>query len=63
MPDHRQSVNVSFTVEAVWTENGLIIECPSVAAQYFVARSIEQVPIVIKIKGEKSHRKGDKEHA
>jgi len=41
---------IKFDVEAYWTPEGLVIDCPSPAARDFVARFIEDNEIVVKIK-------------
>ncbi len=45
---------ISFKIESHWTENGLVIECPSAAARDFIARVFEDKPLIIReAKGEK----------
>jgi len=41
---------VTFEIEYHWTENGLVIECPSPAARDFVARSFEEKILVVRVK-------------
>lgn len=61
MADEQHQFTVCFIVDASWTENGLLIECPTVAARDFMARALEE-PIVLRVKGEKCNQKGDKDH-
>lgn len=41
---------ITFKIQYHWTENGLVIECPSPAARDFVARSLDENILVIKVK-------------
>ena len=52
---------VTFKVEYYWIPEGLIIECPSPAARDFVARSIEEKPLIIKVKKQRSE--GNAKHS
>lgn len=52
-----QKIRIDFTCEFHWEGNNLIIECPTAAAQAFIARAIEE-QLVIRVKPE---GKGDRE--
>lgn len=41
---------IQFTVKAYWQSEGLVIECPSVAARDFVARSLDEKGITVRVK-------------
>lgn len=45
-------VKVEFTIKAHWAPYGLVIECPNPAARYFVARSLDDNGIVVRVKDE-----------
>jgi hypothetical protein len=49
-----QTLVITFKVEYYWTPKRLIIECPSPAARDFVARSLEEKPLIIKVKKQRS---------
>jgi hypothetical protein len=40
---------IIFKVEYHWTPEGLIIECPNAAARDFVARSLDDNPITLRL--------------
>ena len=48
-----QIAKIEFTIELEWTQDGLVIWCPTKAARDFIARVIDDKPIVIKVKEEK----------
>jgi hypothetical protein len=41
---------ISFVVEARWEDTGLVIYCPSAAAREFVARTLDDEPLIVKTK-------------
>ena len=41
---------VIFKIEYHWTPEGLTIECPSIAARDFVARVLDEQPLVIRVR-------------
>lgn len=43
-------VEIKFTCEAHWEGKTLVIECPSFAARDFMARTLEEKPIIVKVK-------------
>ncbi|GAI10291.1 unnamed protein product [marine sediment metagenome] len=57
MEERRQIHIPGFDIEYYWHPEGLVIECPSAAARDFIARTIEEKPMVVKVK-EKHSMKG-----
>jgi len=45
---------ITFKIQYHWTPDGLIIECPSPAARDFVARIIDEKPLILKVKKQRS---------
>ena len=46
----KMEARIQFTVKAYWQSEGLVIECPSAAARDFVARSLDDKGIIVRLK-------------
>ncbi len=51
---------ITFKIESHWTENGLVIECPSSAARDFIARVLADEPLILIARKKMSEAKGEK---
>ena len=51
---------ISFVVEAQWEDTGLVIYCPTAAAREFVARTLDDEPLIIRTKGHDARTKADR---
>lgn len=53
---------IIFKVEYYWTPDGLIIECPNPAARDFVARSLDDNLIILRLKRKSKDETEDYQH-